>query len=319
MPLLEPPAHAASRSVLQKLRERRGDRIFQHVLAAASSAVLVLAAVFAWQLWANSTLAWRKFGPAFLWGRDWNPVEGSFGALPFVYGTLVSSTLAILIALPLGVGAAIFMAELAPRRVSGALSFLVELLAAVPSVILGLMGIFAVVPAVRAVEPWLEKLFGFLPLFRGAPYGVGLLTAGLILSIMILPYITAVSREVLLAVPRHLKEAMLALGATPAEVVWKVSLPYARSAIVGSAFLAFGRALGETMAVTMVIGNTPQISPSLFEPAYSMAAVIANELAEATEDLHLQALIAIGLALFGVTLIVNAGARLLVYRLERKA
>lgn len=298
-------------------REGRGDRLFGAALAALACAVPLLALIFARQLAAHSLPAWRKFGPAFLWTSDWNPVAGVFGALPFIYGTLASSALALLIALPVGIGAAIFMTELAPRRVSLALSFLIELLAAVPSVILGLLGIFALVPLVRWAEPWLERFLGFLPLFRGTPYGVGLLSAGLILSVMILPYITAITREVLLAVPRPIKEAMLALGGTRAETVWTVSLPYARPAILGAAFLALGRALGETMAVTMVIGNTPQISPSLFDPAYTMAAVIANELAEAVEDIHLAALVAVGLALFGITLIVNAGARLLVYRLER--
>ncbi|MBI5200066.1 MAG: phosphate ABC transporter permease subunit PstC [Elusimicrobia bacterium] len=299
-------------------QERRGDRVFRRTLGLLAFSVVLLAIVFAWQLSAHSTLAWKKFGLGFLTSDAWNPVEGDFGALPFIYGTAVSSVLALLIALPLGLGAAIFMAELAPRKLSAALSFLVELLAAVPSVILGLMGIFAVIPAVRWAEPWLERGLGWLPFFRGTPYGVGMLTAGLILSVMVLPYITAIAREVLLAVPRPLKEGMLALGATPAEVVWKVSLPYSRSAVIGATFLALGRALGETMAVTMVIGNTPQISKSLFEPAYTMAAVIANELAEATEDIHLHALIAVGLALFAITLAVNAGARLLVYRLERE-
>ncbi|MEK7747257.1 MAG: phosphate ABC transporter permease subunit PstC [Elusimicrobiota bacterium] len=310
------PAAAASRGLGRRPRERPSDRVFRLALAALACSVIGLALVFAWQLAAHSLPAWRKFGPAFLWTSEWNPVEGVFGALPFIYGTLASSALALLIALPLGIGAAVFMAELAPRRLSAVLSFLIELLAAVPSVILGMMGIFALVPLVRGAQPWLESHLGFLPLFRGTPYGVGLLSAGLILSVMILPYITAITREVLLAVPRPLKEAMLALGGTPAETVLKVSLPYARPAVLGAAFLALGRALGETMAVTMVIGNTPQISASLFDPAYTMAAVIANELAEAVEDIHLASLIAVGLSLFAITLAVNAGARLLLHRLE---
>lgn len=319
MTVLEAPPKAASSPPSRRTQERRGDRLFRWTLTSFALSAVALALVFAWQLTEHSTMAWKKFGLGFFWSQEWDPVAGEFGALPFIYGTTVSSLLGLLIAVPLGIGAAIFMAELAPRRVSAMLSFLVELLAAVPSVILGLMGIFAVVPFVRWLEPWLEKTLGFLPFFRGTPYGVGLLTAGLILAVMVLPYITAIAREVLLAVPRPLKEGMLALGATPAEMVWKVSLPYARSAIIGSTFLALGRAIGETMAVTMVIGNTPQISKSLFDPSYTMAAVIANELAEATEDIHLQALIAIGLALFLITLVVNAGARLLVYRLERRA
>jgi phosphate transport system permease protein len=195
-------------------------------------------------------------------------------------------------------------------------SFAIELLAAVPSVILGLMGIFVLVPAVRAVQPALSQWLGFIPLFQGAPYGVGLLSAGLILSFMVLPYITSITREILMTVPRPLKEGLYALGATRWEVVRLVSLPFARSGIIGAVFLSLGRALGETMAVTMVIGNTPKISASLFDPAYSMAAVIANELAEASADSHLSALIAIGLTLFVVTVIINGLARLMIYRLE---
>ena len=225
----------------------------------------------------------------------------------------------MLIAVPLGVGSAVFLTELAPPRLAEALCFAIELLAAVPSVILGLMGVFLLVPALRAVEPILTKAFGFLPLFQGAPYGVGLLAAGLILALMVLPYITTITREILLAVPRPLKEGMYALGATRWEVVRGVSLPYARSGIFGAAFLALGRALGETMAVTMVIGNAPRVSASLFSPGYSMAAVIANELAEAAGDAHLSALVAIGFALFALTVAINGLARLMIDRLEKLA
>ncbi|TBR24882.1 phosphate ABC transporter permease subunit PstC, partial [bacterium] len=218
----------------------------------------------------------------------------------------------LLISVPLGVGSAVFLAELAPRRLSAVLTFLIELLAAVPSVVLGLMGVFILVPAVRAVEPALGRWLGFLPFFQGAPYGVGMLTAGLVLSIMVLPYITSITRDVLLGVPTPLKEAMLALGATRWEVVRAVSLPYARTGIFGAVFLALGRALGETMAVTMVIGNDPKASWSLFAPGYTMASVIANEFAEATSDSYIHALTAVGLTLFGVTIVVNGLARLLV-------
>ncbi|OGS18793.1 MAG: phosphate ABC transporter permease subunit PstC [Elusimicrobia bacterium RIFCSPHIGHO2_02_FULL_61_10] len=218
--------------------------------------------------------------------------------------------------MPLGVGTAIFLAELAPPQVSDGLTFLVELLAAIPSVIYGLVGMFVVVPWVRhSVEPALSKTLGFLPLFQGAPYGVGFLTAGLILAIMIVPFITSVSREVLLAVPRIQREAALALGATRWEVLRVAIIPYARSGIVASILLAMARALGETMAVTMVIGNRPQIVASLFEPGYTMAAVLANEFTEATSDLYLHALIEIGLVLFGVTILVNGIARLILARL----
>jgi len=298
-------------------RERAGDRAFRLVVSGFAGLILLGAAAMAWQLTRGSWRTWAAFGPKFLWTSTWDPVNDVFGALPFLYGTVVSSLIALLIAVPLGVGSAIFLAELAPPRVSNAVSFAIELLAAVPSVILGLMGVFLLVPAVRAVEPFLSRWLGFLPFFRGAPYGVGLLAAGLILAFMILPYIAAIAREVLLTVPRSLKEALYALGATRWEVVREVSLPYARSGILGAVFLSLGRALGETMAVTMVIGNTPKISASLFDPAYSMAAVIANELAEAAGDAHLSALIAIGLVLFGVTVVVNGLARLLIYRLER--
>ena len=294
---------------------RAGDRLFQAVLLCFGLLVVALALALAWELYSSSRQAWAKFGLSFLWSREWDPVAETFGALPFIYGTLASAALAMAIALPLGIGSAVFLAELAPRRVSAVVSFVIEFLAAVPSVILGLMGIFVLVPAVRAVEPWLDHALGFLPFFRGAPYGVSLLAAGLILSFMILPYITVISREVLLAVPRSLKEAMLGIGATRWEVVRHVSLPFARSGVLGASFLALGRALGETMAVTMVIGNTPKISLSLLDPSYSMAAVIANELAEAVGDMHLAALVAIGLVLFGITLVINGAARLMIYRL----
>jgi phosphate transport system permease protein len=297
-------------------RERAGDRLFRLTISAFAALIVLTTVALAWQLTRGSLKTWAAFGPKFLWTSTWDPVNEVFGALPFLYGTLVSSLIALLIAVPLGVGCAVFLAELAPRRVSDAVGFAVELLAAVPSVILGLMGIFILVPAVRAAEPFLGKWLGFIPLFRGAPYGVGLLAAGIILSLMILPYITSITREILLTVPRPLKEGLYALGATRWEVVRGVSLPYARSGILGAVFLALGRALGETMAVTMVIGNTPKISASLFDPAYSMAAVIANELAEAAGDAHLSALIAIGLVLFGVTVVINGAARLMIYKLE---
>ncbi len=281
-------------------RERAGDRLFRLAIAGFAGVILLATAALAWQLASESAETWKTFGLAFLWTSDWDPVADVFGALPFLYGTAVSSLLALLIAVPLGVGAAVFLTELAPKRVAEVLMFAIELLAAVPSVILGLMGIFLLVPAMRAL---------------GAPYGVGMLTAGLILAFMILPYITTITREVLLTVPRPLKEAMYALGATRWEVVRGVSLPYSRSGIVGAVFLSLGRALGETMAVTMVIGNNPQIKASLLEPGYSMAAVIANELAEAASDAHLSALVAIGLTLMALTVLVNGAARLMLYRL----
>jgi phosphate transport system permease protein len=316
VPAAEPLVSSVKLVKIAGPRERAGDRLFRWLIRGFGWLIVVLAVAMGVKLWLGSRLAWAKFGPSFLWSTDWDPVNEKFGALPFIYGTLVSSAVALLVAAPLGIGSAVFLAELAPRKVSDVCSFLIELLAAIPSVILGLMGIFVLVPAVRSAEPWLTKALGFLPLFRGAPYGVGLLTAGLILAVMILPYITVIAREVLLTVPLPLKEGLLALGATRWETVWSVSLPYARSGIFGAVFLSLGRALGETMAVTMVIGNTPRISASLLAPSYSMAAVIANELAEAAGDMHLQSLAAIGFSLFCITLIINAGARLLLYRLS---
>lgn len=298
--------------------ERLGDRLFRGVSKAFGLGVLAVTAALALLLVWNSRLVWREFGVSFLTSDIWNPAMDEYGALPFIYGTLVSSALALAFALPLGLGCAIFLTELAPKRVASAATFGIELLAAIPSVVLGLMGVFILVPAVRAVEPWLVEHLGFLPLFRGAPYGVGMLTAALILTLMILPYIVSVAREVLLAVPRSLKEAMLALGATRWEVVRKVSLPFARSGIVAGVFLALGRALGETMAVTMVIGNTPTVSASLLEPGYSMAAVLANEFNEAFGDLNVHALIGIGLVLFVLTLVINAAARWVIYRVTLK-
>ncbi|MDE2292802.1 MAG: phosphate ABC transporter permease subunit PstC, partial [Elusimicrobia bacterium] len=293
--------------------------LFSALTGGAAFLIVLTLAALAWMLASRSRAAWHAMGASFLWKSEWDPVSGVFGALPFLYGTLASSFLSLLVAVPLGVGSAVFLAELAPRRVSNAVCFAIELLAAVPSVIIGLMGIFVLVPAVRWAEPVLTRWLGWTPFFRGAPYGIGLLAAGLILAVMILPYITVIAREVLLTVPRPLKEGLYALGATRWEVVRTVSLPYARSGIMGAVFLALGRALGETMAVTMVIGNTPKVSLSLLSPAYSMAAVIANELAEATSSLHLSALIAIGLVLLAVTVVVNGLARLMIYGLERRA
>lgn len=262
--------------------------------------VILLAAAMAWELWVGSKLARDASGLRFLWTQIWDPVTEEYGALPFIYGTLVTSAIALAVAVPLGLGAAIFLAELAPRRVSDACAFLIELLAAIPTVIMGLMGVFVLAPLMR----WL-----------GAPYGVGMLTAGLLLAVIIVPYITSISREVILTVPRHLKEACLALGATHWEMVRMVVLPYARSGILGAIFLALGRALGETMAVTMVIGNRPEISRSLLDPGYTMAAVIANEFTEATSDVYVHTLVYIGLVLFGITIIVNGAARIMIYRL----
>ena len=292
------------------------DKFFRGLTLFLAVSVIGLAGLMLQQLYVHSRLAQEAFGLSFLWGTTWDPVAQVFGALPFLYGTLVTSAIALLIAVPLGLGTAVFLTELAAPRIADWVGFLVELLAAIPSVIYGLVGIFVVVPWVRVtLEPALSGTLGFLPLFRGAPYGVGMLTAGLILAVMVVPYITSVSREVLLTVPSSQREGILALGATRWEMLWTAVVPYARSGIFASIMLALARALGETMAVTMVIGNRPEISASLFDPAYTMAAVVANEFTEATEDLYLHALVEIGLVLFCVTVVINGIARLILARL----
>jgi len=294
-----------------------GDSVFKYVTLAFALSILAIALGIAYELFINSSLARHAFGWAFLGKQIWDPVAENFGALPFIYGTLVSSLLALIIAVPLGVGVAIFLAELAPRRVSDACSFLVELLAAIPSVVYGLIGIFVLVPFMRVhLQPLLIKLLGWTPLFKGPAYGVGMLTAGIVLAIMIVPFIATISREVLLSVPLPLKESAMALGATHWEVVRLAVLPYARSGIIGSIFLGLGRALGETMAVTMVIGNRPEIAASLLAPGYTMAAVLANEFTEATSDLYVHTLIEIGLVLFMITIVVNGVARLILLRMN---
>jgi len=274
---------------------------------------VVITGLIVVQLWLNSAESRHAFGWRFFVSQEWDPVFGKFGALPFIYGTLVTSALGMIIAVPLGLGAAIFLAELAPRRISDILTFLIDLLAAVPSVIYGLLGVFILVPIMRTeVQPFLKRTLGFLPLFQGPAYGIGFLTAGLVLAIMIVPFIISVSREVLLAVPREQREASLALGATRWEATWKAVVPYARTGIMGSVFLALARALGETMAVTMVVGNNPRIAASLLGPGYSIASVLANEFSEATGTLYLSALIELGLVLFTLTFVINGLARLLI-------
>ncbi len=269
-------------------------------------------------LLAQSELSIKKFGFSFIFERTWNPVKGIFGALPFIYGTVVSSIIAIVIAAPISIGVALFLTEMSPRWLKSPIGFLVELLAAIPSILFGLWGLFVFVPFIRE---WLQKpvsrVFGELPLFSGAPIGLGMLSAGILLAIMIIPIITALARDVISVVPTIQKEGILALGATRWEMIWKVILPYARPGILGACILGLGRALGETMAVTMVIGNRAEIKTSLFAPGHSMAAVIANEFTEATEDIYLSSLIEIGLLLFLVTFILNALARFLIWSVAR--
>ncbi len=306
-----------SRTFLSRLTD--GDEIARLTTMVFAATVVLLTTALVWELWVNSVLPRHKFGFHFLFTQTWDPIMDDFGALPFIYGTVVTSAVSLFIAIPLGIGAAIFLAELAPARVSDTLQFFIDLLAAVPSVIYGLLGIFIVVPLVRdVIYPVLNGSMGFLPIFKGPSYGVGFMTAGIVMAVMIIPYIISVSREVLLSVPRDQREAALALGSTRWESTWQVVVPFAKTGIMGSIFLALARALGETMAVTMVIGNTPKIAASLFAPGYSIAAVIANEFTEATGDIYLQSLIELGLVLFLLTFILNGLARILILLTTQK-
>jgi phosphate transport system permease protein len=292
--------------------------IFKIITAAFGVLVIVVLLDMALEMTRTSRASLTAFGWHFIWSRDWDPVREKFGGLPFIYGTVVSSLLALLLAVPISLGSSIWLSEFAPGWLKNPVGFLIELLAAVPSVVYGLWGIFVLCPLLRnRVEPLLGKMFGALPLFQGPHQGFGMLAGGIILAIMITPTITSVSREVMKAVPNVLREGSFALGATRSEVVRMAVLPYARSGLVGAVILGLGRALGETMAITMVIGNRSEISASLFSPSYTMASVIANEFTEATGDLYLAALAEIGLLLFVVTVALNIIARLLVWRVAR--
>jgi phosphate transport system permease protein len=294
------------------------DFTFKAAMTACALAILGLLILIVYELVTRSALSWHTFGLKFFAGSDWDPVSEKFGALPFIYGTLVSSLLALVIAVPLSVGVAVFTTEMCPKRLRAPLSFFVELLAAIPSVIYGLWAMFVLVPMLSMyVEPFLGKTLGWTGLFSGAPYGIGMLAAGIILAIMIIPIISSITREVLMVVPQHQREGVLALGATRWEMIRVGVLRNARAGILGGIILGLGRALGETMAVTMVIGNRAEIAKSLFAPGYTMASVLANEFSEATGDTYLSALIEIGLALFVVTIVANALARLLVWSVTR--
>jgi phosphate transport system permease protein len=299
-------------------RAEHGDRVFKALLTLAALAVPTLLAFLVFELWDGARLAIGQFGFDFVISSVWDPVAEQFGALPLIFGTLASSLLALLIAVPLSLGVAIYLTEFAPKAVRQPVAFLIGLLAAIPSVVYGLWGIFVLIPLLRTtVFPFLRDSLGFLPFFQGPIYGPSMLAAGIILAIMVMPYIMSVGREVLLAVPNTQREAALALGATRWEAVTTAVLPYARSGIVGAVILGLGRALGETMAVTMLIGNRHEIAASLFAPGYTMAAAIANEFSEAVGDLHLSALAYVAFLLFLVTVVVNAGARLLIWRVAR--
>ena len=297
-------------------RHRRfGDRIFSNLTLIFALVIVGILLALVIILNIDAAPAISKFGLSFLSSTSWNPVTESFGALPAIYGTLLSSAIGVLIAVPISLGAAIFLVEMAPLWLRGPCSFLIEMLAAIPSVIIGLWGIFVLVPFMRPIERWLGGHLGFIPLFHGQVFGIGFLTAGVILALMIIPIISAVSRDAIRAVPDHQREAMLALGATRWETIRRAVLPYCRSGLVGATILGLGRALGETMAVTMVIGNAYKLTPSLFSPGTTIASKIANEWGEASSGLLVGSLVELALVLFAVTLLVNVVARLLVWRM----
>ena len=313
----DPPRAPAAAPASLEVRSY-GDRVFKLLLTLGAVSVPILLGFLVFELWRGSRLAIAKFGLGFATTSVWDPVAEQFGAFPLIFGTLVSSLIALVIAVPLSLGVAIYLTEFAPKAVRQPVAFLISLLAAIPSVVYGLWGIFVLVPLLRkSVFPLLRSGLGFLPLFQGPIYGPSMLAAGIILAIMVMPYVMSVSREVLMAVPNTQREASLALGATRWEAVITTVVPYARSGIIGAVILGLGRALGETMAVTMLIGNRHEIATSLFAPGYTMAAAIANEFSEAVGDMHLSALAYVAFLLFLVTVIVNAGARLLIWRVAR--
>jgi phosphate transport system permease protein len=280
--------------------------------------VLLIVLGIGFELVRQSLLSIQKFGLSFWTGKTWDPVSGVFGALPFIWGTLYSAVLALLIATPVSLGIAIFISELSPHSLRQPLTYVTELLAAIPSIVYGLWGVFVLVPFVRKLEVVTPQLLKSLPLFKGPPLGVGMLSAALILAVMVVPFTSSVAREILKNVPSAQREAAYALGATRWEAI-KVAMGYGKSGIIGAVMLGFGRALGETIAVTMVIGNNPQVSASLFAPQYTMAAVIANEFTEAADELYLHALIEIGLVLFIITIAINAISRLLIWSTKARS
>ena len=307
---------AAARPLLR--RRHWGEGVFHALTAAAAASILGMVGLFVVQMVMNARQTLARYGWGFVTGTQWDPVFEEFGALPFIWGTVVSSVVALVLAVPVSLGVAIFLTEIASGRIRRIIEFLVEILASIPSVVYGLWGVFVLVPFVRQVQPSLGRALGFLPLFQGPPFGFGMLAAGIILAIMILPIITSLTREALHAVPNHQREASLALGSTRWETIRHAVLPYNKSGIVAAIVLGLGRALGETMAVTMVIGNQPTLSLSLFMPAHTMASLIANEFPEASDPLYLSALIEVGLLLFAVTLLLNIAARWLVRHMALK-
>ncbi|HEV2362998.1 MAG TPA: phosphate ABC transporter permease subunit PstC [Caulobacteraceae bacterium] len=319
------PLHDGGAAARRHFRRRggAGDQAFRLLTGAMALLILLVLGGAALSMALGGRLAFARFGAGFITSTDWDPVGRRFGALVPIYGTLVTTTIAILIAVPMSFGIAVFLTEVAPRWIRGAVGSAIELLAAIPSIIYGMWGLFVFVPFMsNHVEPWLNDKLGSLPivgpLFTGPPIGIGMLTAGIILAIMVIPFISAVMRDVFMAVPDALRESAFALGATPWESIWRVSLPYTRTAVVGAIFLGLGRALGETMAVTFVLGNAHEFTKSLLMPGNSIAAVIANEFTEADSDIYRSSLIALGFLLFVVTFVVLLGARILLARIGRQ-
>jgi phosphate transport system permease protein len=318
MTAVREPEAARSIPFVSLERANYGDRAFKLILTFAALLIPILLGFLVYQLWSGARLAIDRFGFDFITSSTWDPVAEEFGAFPLIFGTLLSSLIALLISVPLSLGVAIYLTEFAPKVLRQPVAFLISLLAAIPSVVYGLWGIFVLIPVLRTTAfPLLRKAFGFLPFFQGPIYGPSMLAAGIILAIMVMPYVMSVSREVLLAVPNTQREAALALGATRWEAVTTAVVPYARSGLIGAVILGLGRALGETMAVSMLIGNRHEVAASLFAPGYTMAAAIANEFSEAVGDLHLSALAYVAFLLFVVTVLVNAGARLLIWKVAR--
>ncbi len=315
-----PPRPSSETRWPSLLSTNRSDRVYRGILTAIALGLPILILIILGVLFVGALPALKRFGPSFLWTSAWDPIAEVYGAAPMIFGTIASSLLALVIAVPLALSVAIFLTEFSPRWLRQPVAFLVELLAAIPSVVYGTWGIFVLIPFLRGhVVPPLKAIFGWTPFLQGVFYGNSLLAGGIILAIMIVPYIAAVSREVLLAVPSSQREAALAMGATRWEAVRSAVLPYGRAGLIGAVILGLGRALGETMAVTMLIGNRHDISISLLQPAYTMAAAIANEFSEATTNLYLSALFEVGLILFVLTVAVNAIARILIWRVGRGA
>ncbi|MGM0420364.1 MAG: phosphate ABC transporter permease subunit PstC [Bacillota bacterium] len=296
------------------LKNNIEDRVFYNSAKFFALSLIILIILMLVVMFNFSWPSLKEFGWKFIISSNWNPVKDVYGALPFIYGSLVTSFISLIIAVPLGIGSAIFLTEIAPKKIKEPLSFVIELLAAVPSVIYGFWALFVLAPFIRDyIQPFLNRYLGFLSFFQGPMLGVGILTAGIILAIMILPIITSITRDILEAVPEEQKQAMLAMGATRWETIWHIALPYGKAGIIGAVILAFGRAVGETMAVTMVIGNVNRISYSFFAMGNTMSSVIANEFSEAVSNLHLGALVELGLILFAITLLLNVIARVLIY------